>query len=441
MEKDVYKMSRILYIIEAAVEYFISLAVSGAYLAKLTSALNLSDSITGILSSFVSLGCTFQLAALFLAGKQPVKRWVTVLHTLNQLFFALIYFVPFVKVPAIVKTIAFVALLLLGHAVNNVVYSPKINWFMALVDDDKRGVFTANKEIVSLIGGVLFSIGLGAVIDAFEAAGNESGALIFCGIGVFGLMMIHTATLILSKEKPQNQLVEMKTQQPSSIKGIGELFKNKNLGKIILLSVIWYVANYATIPFYGTYQIKELGFTMLRVSILTSIGSLSRAIFSRPFGKFADKFSFVNMINVCYLILLLAYVINIFTVPSNGKVMYAIFIVLQSISMGGISSGEINLVYDYVEHSKRISALAIKGVICGIVGFLTTLFVSMLVEKIQANGNSIFGIKMYAQQVVSIIGAVVTALGVIYINLVLRKTKKLADELPVEPLESDDETE
>ena len=67
--KDKYKSSRILYIIEAALEYFISLMVGGEYLALLTSEIGLSDSTTGILTSFVSLGFTFLLLAILFMRK------------------------------------------------------------------------------------------------------------------------------------------------------------------------------------------------------------------------------------------------------------------------------------------------------------------------------------------------------------------------------------
>ena len=149
---DIYKRSRFLYILEATFEYFISLLVTGAYLAKLTDAIGMNDTMTGILTSFVSLGCGFQIIAIFLANKRPVKRWVTVLHSLNQLAFALIYLVPFINLSSTAKVVIFIAFLLIGHIINNVVNSPKINWFMSLVDDKKRGSFTASKEMVSLIG-------------------------------------------------------------------------------------------------------------------------------------------------------------------------------------------------------------------------------------------------------------------------------------------------
>ena len=75
-QSDIYGKSRIFYIIEAAVEYFLATFVGGAYLAKMTSAIDMSDSLTGIITAFVSLGSGFQIFALLLAGKKPIKPFI-----------------------------------------------------------------------------------------------------------------------------------------------------------------------------------------------------------------------------------------------------------------------------------------------------------------------------------------------------------------------------
>ncbi|MBE5751058.1 MAG: MFS transporter [Clostridiales bacterium] len=419
MEKDIYKASRFLYILEAAFEYFISILVGGAYLAKVTSAIGVSDSLTGILTAFVSLGCGFQMVAIFIANKRPVKGWVSLLHIVNQTFFALIYVVPFLHLTQAQKIVCFVILLLLGHIINNVVFSPKINWFMSLVDDHKRGVFTASKEMVSLIGGMVFSFAMGAVIDKFEAAGNVSGAFIVCGVSVFALMLLHTATLLFSKEKPS----EIQEKLPLK-KSVGELFKDKNLLKIILISVLWNVVCYTATPFYGTYQIKELGFSMTFVSALSAAYAVIRSAFSRPLGRFADKYSFAKMLNICFLIMLVAFIVNAFTVPSNGKVFFTVYYVLYAVAMAGINSAAINLIYDYADKEKRVGALALKSTLAGFAGFFTTLAVSPLVSYIQENGDTFLGLHVYAQQVVSVIAAVLLVGLLIYLNTVVRKIKK-----------------
>ena len=290
-KKDVYKFSRLMYIIEAALEYFVSLAVGTVYLAKLAEYIGLSDSLTGILSSFVSLGCGFQLIAIFLANKRPVKRWVTLLHTVSQALFAMIYLIPVFTFTQTEKTVLFIGSLLVAHIIHNAINPPKINWYMSLVDNDKRGRFTASKEIVSLISGMAFSYGLGAIMDHFEALGDIRTAFIICGIGVFGLTVLHSITLLVSQEKP----VRVEERRESVGASLKNLFKNKDLFKIILISVIWNVANYATTPFMGTYQTKELAFTMTFATVIAMVGSLLRALFSQPMGKFADKYSFSKL--------------------------------------------------------------------------------------------------------------------------------------------------
>lgn len=417
-QKDIYKISRFLYILEAALEYFISLLVTGAYLAKITSAIGMSDTTTGILTSFVSLGFGFQILAIFLASKRPVKRWVTLLHCLNQLAFALIYFIPLFDISHGARIILFIILLLMGHILNNVVNSPKINWFMSLVEDKRRGAFTANKEVVSLIGGMIFSFLMGSIIDRMESSGNINDAFIVCGGSIFILMLLHSFTLIFSKEKPAED-----KEKTSSVKLLKDLLADKNLFRVIFVSVLWSIVNYSSTPFYGSYQIKELGFSMTFVSVLSAAYAVVRSIFSRPMGKFADKYSFAKMLNICFIIALVGFIINGFTVPDNGKVCYTVYYMLYAVAMAGINSATINLIYDYVDKEKRIGALALKSTFCGFTGFFTTLIVSPLVGFIQKNGNEFFGIRVYAQQVVSFISAAILIILIVYLNTVIGRLK------------------
>lgn len=414
--KDPYKFSRLMYIAEAALEYFISLLVIGAYIAKVATAIGLSDSVTGILTSFVSLGLGFQCVAIFLADKTPVKRWVSLLHVLNQLAFALVYFVPFIEVPREARISMFIVFLLVGHILNNIVNAPKTKWFMDLVDDKKRGSFTATKEIVSLMGAMIFTFSVSAVIDYFEAKGDVYGSFLFCGIGIFVLMMLHTATLLLSKEKKTPPV-----SKKSAGAALGELLKNKRLMKAIFIISLWNAASYITTPFLGTYQIKELGFSMVFISLLTVLYSVSRALISKPLGKYADKTSFLNMLNVCYLFMAAAFAVNIFTTPENGKILFSIYYLLYALGCAGITSSEINLVYESVDHEHRMGALALKSTVSGLSGFAASLLVSPLVDYIQRNGNRFWGIQVYAQQVLSAITLSIALILLVYLNTVMQK--------------------
>lgn len=419
MEKDIYRSSRGFTIVTASLEYFISLLVMDSYLAKLTTDIGIPDSITGILTSFISLGYGFQLFAIFLINKRPVKRWVTAMSAINQLFFAFVYVIPFFEMSTTVKTVLFVAMLLTAHILLNVAGPAKIDWHMSLVDDDKRGRFTALKEIASLVGGMVFSFVIGLVIDKCEADGNLHGAFIFCAIGVLGLMVVNTSFLLFTKEKKPESIEHIPV-----MKMVGEIVRDKKIFKVILVSVIWYIALYSTIPFYGTYKIKELGFSMTFVSILSAMYAIARALASRPLGRYADKHSFTRMLNICYVIVGVAYIINVFTVPSNGKVLYTIYYMLYAVAMGGINSAGTNLIYDFVEPKKRVVAIALQHTMAGFAGFLATIVVGFLVDYIQASGNTFLGLDLYAQQVVSAIGAIMVAVALVYLNTVVKRMQR-----------------
>ncbi len=416
--RDEYKSSRILYIIEAALEYFVAIAVGSVYLAQITKHVGIPDSVTGVLTSFVSLGCGFQIIALFLAHKKPVKRWVTIFHIISQLLFSAMYFVPVLPIPKAAQTVVLIFALLLAQILHNAINSPKINWYMSLVDEDKRGRFTANKEIVSLLGGMVFSFALGQVMDAFSENGKISVGFIVCGVMLLFLTGLHTLTLVFAKEKPSKETKRF------NVKEVLALFRNKAILKVIGVFVLWNVASYITTSFMGAYQVNDLGFETTFSSIIIMIGSLARAICSRPIGKFADKFSFYKMLYICFGIEAVAFLTAMFITPSNGKVVYIIYYVLYCIGCAGINSAIINLIYDYVDYDKRISALALVNTASGFAGFLATLAVSPLVSYVQDNGNKIFGLSLHAQQLLAAFSVVVVGGILLYLLFVVSKMKR-----------------
>ena len=414
-EPDIYKKSRVYYIIEAAVEYFLAMLVGTTYLAKMTTAIGISDGLTGVITAFVSLGFGFQIFALLIAHKKPIKTFVIIMNLLTQLAFTFLYAVPLFDLSTNAKTAIFIALFLFGEIIKNVIYSPKMAWTMGIVDDSKRGSFTAKKEIISLVSGMIISTSMGRLIDYFEANGNLKGAFITCGLTMLALTLIHTLLLVLIKEKPEKiEKASVKLQLKSAV-------TDKNLLLLIPLFVFWNIATYATTPFYGTYQLNDLEMSMTLVTIVAAVGALSRAAVSAPIGKFADKYSFVAALNICFSAIIAAYFINIFA----GVGFYTAYVILHSIGMAGINSSLVNLVYDYVPHERRTGALAIKNTVAGFAGFFTTLAVRPLVDSIQKNGNRfLFIYGVYAQQILSAFGLIMTVTVLIYLNLVVKKLKK-----------------
>ena len=411
------KRSRFLYILEAALEYFISIAVTGSFLATLTKELGLSDSLTGILSAITSLGCLFQLFSLSIQ-RARVKKFVIVFSMINQLLFLSFYVIPLTGFHSNIKISLFVIAICLAYLIYNIAHPKKTSWLMSLVDEHHRGIFTAHKEMLSLVSGMLFSFGMGAVIDHFSSIGNIRAAFILSATVIFVLMALHSLTMIFSvePEMPQRPAKNMK----EIIKG---LVKNKRLLHITVIFLLYYISTSVSTPFFGTYQINELGLNLKFISGIAIFGSVSRILVSKFWGNYADRKTFPVMVEKCFIFLAFAQVCVIFAVPSTGKLMFILYSILHGIAMGGINSSLTNLIFECIPREQGADALAVTHACAGLTGFLTTLCISPLVSHIQHNGNTLFGLNIYAQQVVTVIALVFTLLLICYIRRVFIKAK------------------
>ena len=399
---DEYALSRLWVIVEAALEYFIAIITSGAYLAKITSALSFSDSLTGVLSSFVSLGCIFQLGSGFVfKGAKRVKGRVIAFQMVYQLLFVVVYLTPVLNAHENIRTGVFLAAFLLAYVLINLVRSQKNTWMLSLIDDKKRGTFTAKKEIVSLLSGMIFTYIIGSAIDAFEYAGNTHGAFILCAIVIFALNALHMLTLFLTKEKPAEKLGGDQNKT-----GLRDVLKNKKVMSVIVIGVLWYVTTYAATPFYGAYQIGQLGFSMRFISILSIVYSIVRALVSPFMGKLADRHGFVKMAYLCFFVAGAGFLACAFTTPENGKILFSVYNIMNAVSMAGINSAILNIVFGYAPFEIRSQAIALNQAMCGVCGFLTTCLASSVVSRIQENGNMIWGMHLYPQQFMSAVAVV-----------------------------------
>lgn len=393
------------YIIQAGVEYLISILVTGSFLATLTAYIGLSDSLTGILSAIVSLGCLFQLLSIPLHCRNR-KRFVLLMSVGNQLLFLLLFVIPLLPVSGTVRAALFTVSIVSAYVLYNMAHPKKIHWLMSLIHDEERGQFTAKKEIVSLVAGILFSYAMGAVVDWFRDTDRLSGGLLLCGGVVLVLIIAHTVTLAQIPEKPLPA-----TRAPLA-ESFRQLIGQPVLRRVILVFAVWYMAQYTAIPFYGTYQIHELNFSLKLVSLISIAGSAVRIACSRAWGRYADRASFAAMMQRCLLLMCAAYLCAALSSPSLALVPFLLYSLFSGAAHAGINSALINLVYDYVPEQQRADALALCQACAGTVGFLTTLAMSPLMSLVQELSPTLFGVPVYAQQLFSLLALALTVLTV-----------------------------
>ena len=412
-----------IYIFEATFEYFVQILVTGAFLATLLSRNGVPDWLVGILSSFISLTCLFQIfSASAVRRGSSVKKTIFFLVIANELIFILLYVIPIFPVSGTVKCVVFVVAIFMAYVLYNLVNPLKFSWYMLYVSADKRGSYTAKKEIVSLLGGIAFSFAMGSLSDYFSAQGKDNTAFLLLALTMFIISAVHLGLVTATPEYS----LEVSSSGKNFFSSL-KVLKNKTVLLLVILEILWKFAMFVSNPFYGIYQTSELGFTLTFVSFLSMVQALVRAAVSPIMGKIADRLGWRVNLMICFAAAVMSFGSMVFCAPETGKVTYLLHNVFFGIAMAGINSGFMNIYFDYVPVAERTATLGVKSTVCGVLGFGATSIAGVCLAKMQSVEMKIGGIEIYAQQVLSLVSAVLTLAALVYVAIVVKRFKKIEE--------------
>ena len=419
----VYKRSRKAYAMECTFEYFVSLLVTDAFLAKVLLSIGMSPGAIQPVATLIALSQLFQLFSIFIVQKiSNVKRFVVPIHMVGQLFFMVLYFVPFMPFAKEYKSTLAIACILIAYFGNYIVTNIIYNWGNSYVSPSWRGLFGAKKESLSLISGIIPTLIIAYAMDAFERNDNLEGGFLFAAIGILIFCICDFVCLMLIKNdiKPRE-----KTEKSEPIGLVmKKLCGMRGFWYILILTVLWNVGIYTTVGSLGTYKVDELGFDMWTVTWIAIAGCISRALLSRPFGKYADKHSRSKALILAMMMGVASFIVNAFTTPDTRFLMI-VYTVLYCGCFAGIGVNMLNIAYSFVPAEYFVEVSAIKNCVGGICGFLASFVAGRFVDYVIAQGNELFGIRVYAQQILSIVSVIVIVSAILFTKLVLEKQKEL----------------
>jgi Na+/melibiose symporter-like transporter len=213
--------------------------------------IGLDDGLIGIVSSLVSLAFLFQLVTIFVVQRiANVKRFVIIFHALSHFLLMFLYFIPFLPWSLPYKEALVVVCILAANCGKFLINSMLYKWANSYVDPNKRASFSAGKEMISLATGIVMTLVLGYIMDAYEAANNLEGGFIFAAIAILIFNICDIVSLLLIKKDANGAAMQKQKMAP-----LGEVMKN-TLGNrcfrnVIILTILWDVARYTTIGFLG----------------------------------------------------------------------------------------------------------------------------------------------------------------------------------------------
>ena len=414
-----YKISRIAYMAHAAFNYFVSLVVTDVFLSNLLKHMGISDSLVGIIASFVQVAFLFQLLSILVVRKlKSVKTFSIALVTTSQLLFALLYMLPSAPIGQDIKVVVTMICILTSYIANQLVAGMIYNWAFSYVNPNQRGVFSAKNEICSLSGGVVFAYLMGLVVDYYESIGDAYGGFTILACTILGLSVISFISLALIKNDKNTKKTD--NYQVSFKDVLKNTFGNKGFLSVMIVGIMYQIGMGITGGFLGTFKTIDLAISISMVQIMNNAGCVLRACLSIPFGKFSDKYSYATGMKLGFTICVVAYLLLAFATPKTWWLMI-VFTLLLYVSYAGTVANSNNIIYSCVDRKYVVQAFAIKNSVSGVGNFCAAIIGGKILANIQAGGNMVFGHYIYGQQILSVISAVILLLCVLYIHFVIEK--------------------
>lgn len=417
-----YKRSRAAYAAQATIEYLVSLLITDAFLAKLLLYLGIDDAMIGIISSVISFAFLVQLLSIpLMKHVRHIKRTVMIFDSLSVIVYTMTYILPFLHIGKQLCTVLVFGCIVGGAFMKYMVFTVLFGWANSFVHPARRGGFTAVKEMVSLGSGILFSLSVGAVVDRFEAADNMRGGFIFIAIVMAVLTAGDMASILLIKDREQ----EATASGQKSLREVAlATFGSKPFRCLLVTQCLYSIASYMITGFLGTFKTVELAYTVGTIQVFNTLGCLARFGLSRPMGRYSDKTSFARGYSVGLIGIAVSFICCALASP-DCRWMIIVFTVLYNAAMSATVGNTFNMTFSYVPVDCIAQAQAIKSSISGVLGFFASLAGSAILRNVQGNGNMLFGIHVYGQQVLALVACAITVLNILFVQFVLKKQKVL----------------
>lgn len=420
-----YKRSRNAYTLQCMFEYFVSILVADSFLAKLLTSVGFKDGDVGIISSFISLAFVFQLFSLLLSRKQGSKcALILILDTVGQVLFLALYLLPFINIDAQLRRVLVYVFIIGAYMGKYLVSTFLYQWANSYVDPNKRASYSGTKEIISLVGGIVFSLLAGKVFDIFETSGNLRGGFLFLS----ALILVSNlggfiCLLLIKRDKQQPEERSARKKLPDIFH---HTFGNKNFRRLVIIASLWKAAQYFTVGFMGTFKTDSTGnglaMSMTLVSVILMLGNLARLFATKPMAKYSDKRSFAAGFYFSMFIAIAAFACNIFTTEKTWFLVIG-YTVLYAICLAGNNQNAFNMTYSYVDSDYIAEAMALQNCLSGVFGFLCSVVAGKILNAIQAAGNTFLGIHLFGQQLLGLISLLLCVGCIVFMKLTIMKEK------------------
>ncbi len=437
--KQDLKSSRIYYTTADSAAQTVAQLAGGTFLATLMSHSGISDANIGIITSLVSFAALTQLFLINYFKKIKKYKFLVTVTALQRILFAGLYFIPMLMINDALKAFLIVVMYFVGQVFVQIGTPASQDWIASLVPSRLRGKYFSIKDSVAVFVVSSLMLICGMILDYFKKVDIFTGFIII-GIIIFILTIINVVGLSLMKE-PKLSYVNDKGKEmhgrlakrakekeavqksQSILSEIKEAVGDRKFRKAFSIQCLYTLAFYICAPFNASYMINDLKLPYTFIMLVGFVFNLYRIYIMPRLGRLADKHGMGKVLRFTLFALGMNFLSIAFMMPFNAYPMLIISSFFSSTAWAFVGIGLFGIQLDFYRSEKRMIWLTLTSSVSGLFGFLVSVVGGSILDKLQQLDLNLFGQKIYAQQILNLIGFIIIVLAVIFIRFRIETVK------------------
>ncbi|PAX09342.1 MFS transporter [Sphingomonas lenta] len=323
-------------LIDAAFATAIGALNSGVVLLALAIHIGASNLQIGVLAAIPLLTQILQAPAVTLVERVRRRRLISVACVFTARLalpiYALVPFIPDRDAAAAVLILA----ALIHYGLNAVGSCSWNSWMRDLLPQDRLGAFFSRRNLYGTAVSAAATVGAAWALQ--RATGSEAaGDRVYASLYAVGFLCGLVSTAALAR------VPEPRMPSPAGAPSLRRLLlqplRDVNFQRVLRYLASWQFAVNLATPFFTVYFVRELGFSMGFVLILSVVSQLANVAVVRGWGRLSDRFANKSVLAVASPLYLLCIAAMAFASEFEGAWTRAGYLVLLHVLMGAAQAG------------------------------------------------------------------------------------------------------
>ena len=294
------------------------------------------------------------------------------------------------------------------------------SWMKDLIVKNSGKYFGTRNRIVNLA--IVISMAFAGLILSYFTKSLLIGFFIIFFIAFLARLI--SSFLLLKQYEPP---FTYKDNSYFSFKQFLQKMSSNNFGRfVILVSLISFATSIAG-PFFAVYMLRDLGFSYIQFTIVSTGAIISMIIFLPRWGVFADSFGNVKVLKLTSLFITIIPLLWFFTIFLKGLPLISIVVYLFCLELfsgfmwAGFNLSASNFIYDAVTREKMAFCVAYFNIINSFGAFIGAILGGFLVS----HDFTISGINGIA--ILFILSFIIRFFIMVFIQTTLKEVREVKD--------------